>query len=699
MIGREDEVREYRGRVTLFSAIVILAVLIIGSRLFYLQVLKGDDLRKFSEANRLKKEKLFPTRGIIFDRHGKVIVDNRAAFDVVLLSQYYTFKKKMDIRLAKALGVTTEELEKRLSKVSRVPSFYPVLLKADVEKDTIAAIETDAEGFPGIDIEATVQRRYPYGDFGAQLLGYIGEVTPNDVKNDPKKELQPGDYIGKMGIERNYDQYLRGANGVGYVEVDAMGRRRKTEGNEKLLGYVSQQEPVPGHNLYLTLDADLEMVAGNAMKSRGFNGAVVALDPRNGEILALVNRPSYEPGLISGREINPKTWAELSTNKDRPLRNRAIQDHYPPGSTFKLFLAIAGLAEGKITPHSGVNCHGSMQFGSRKFNCWKTHGAVDLLRSIRESCDVFYYNLSNNLGVDTIAKYARMFGFGEKTGIKISGEARGLIPDSEWKKKTYHDVWHPGETLSVSIGQGYVEVTPMQLVTAYAAIANGGFVYRPFLVRKIEGRSGELIKEFQPELVRKIEIPSEVFDTVKEGLFQVVNAQHGTAYLAGRSKTVPISGKTGTAQVRAFANIMSQKCETMPRDYRHHGWFVGFAPKENPQIAVVTIAEHSCHGTAAAPIVREVIEAYMTKQAALAGTPLPSEPGKLEANAAKPGTVQIVEPAPAVSPKTSVAKNASKPNKRPAATEEAPLPAAQEEPETLPAPPEDVKGDVGGTGD
>ncbi len=672
MIGREDEIREYRRRANLFMALVFLACSAVGARLFYLQILKGDDLRKFSEANRLKKERLFSTRGILYDRHGKVIVDNRAAFDVVLLSQYYNFNQDNNQRLAKALNITMPELGKKLAKINRNPSFYPILLKSDVDKDVLAAIEMDAKGFPGVDIEATIQRRYPYGDLGAQLLGYTGEVTPNDIRNDSKKELQMGDYIGKMGIERTFDAHLRGQNGIGYVEVDAMGRRRKAEGNERLLGYISQKEPMQGSNIYLTIDVDLQVAAGNAMRAKGFEGSMVALDPRSGEILALVNFPSYEPGSISGREVNQKVWADLSMSKTRPLRNRSIQDHYPPGSTFKLFMAIAGLAEKAVTPQHTINCNGSLHFGNRKFNCWKRHGTVDFIKSIRESCDVYYYLLGNTLGIDRIAKYARMFGLGAATGLKIGSESRGLIPDTEWKKKTYKDIWHPGETLSVAIGQGYVEVTPLQMVAAYAAISNNGFLYRPFVIRRMENRDGETVKEFQPELVRKIDLPQDVFDNVKEGLFEVANSPGGTAIVSGHSKITSISGKTGTAQVRAFTDIMSQKCENMPYENRHHGWFVGYAPRENPQIAVVALAEHACHGTAGAPLVREVIESYLTKQAALAGDPLPAD--VLHSKMAKTGRI------------------AAATEETPKKTKKVAEPLEQESEEALPAPPVELPG-------
>lgn len=621
MIGRENEIRNYRDRVGAFTVLMIVAMCVLIARLFFLQILKGDDLRKFSESNRLKKERLSPTRGVIYDRQGRVIVDNRAAFDVILLSQYYPFTPEVDARLAKAVQMEPKELEKRLSKARKSKTFHPVLLKADVSKDVVAAITMDAEGFPGIDVEATVQRRYPYGEMAAQLLGYIGEVDTSDLKADPKMEL--GDTIGKMGLERTYDAILRGRNGIGYVEVDARGRRRLTTEGQRLLGYVNREDPHPGDDLHLTLDIDLETAASHAMESRGFSGSVVALDPRSGEVLALVNSPAYHPGKISGREIDAEMWRALSQSENRPLRNRAIQDHYPPGSTFKLFIALAAMKEGIVNKNMTVNCKGGMKFGTRRFNCWKTHGTIDFVGAIRESCDVFFYQLGIQLGIDKIAYYARLFGFGARTGFSLSGEQRGHIPDSEWKQKRFNEAWQPGETLSVSIGQGFVDVTPIQMVNAYAAIGNEGFLYKPYLIRRIERNDGQLVKEFKPELIRKIDMDASVFGPVKEGLFEVVNSMRGTGVRSKSVKTA-LSGKTGTAQVRAFTNIMSTKCETMPYKDRHHGLFVGYAPKDNPEIAVVAIAEHSCHGSLAGPVVKEVVEAYFDKQASLMAGPTPT---------------------------------------------------------------------------
>ncbi len=613
MIGREDEIREYRDRIPIFFAMTVVGFAVLALRLGYLQILRGDELRKYSDSNRLKKEKLFPLRGNIYDRESKIIVDNRASFDVVLFPQYYKFNASTNARLAKALSMDASELDRRLTKASRAKTFRPVLLKSNVGKDVIAAIEMNSSLFAGVDIEANIARRYPFRNMAAQLLGYVGEVENRDIQSDALKQLQLGDNIGKMGIERTYDSFLRGVNGTGYVEVDAMGRRKKTEGARKLFGFVAQTEPVPGDNLFLTLDLDLETAAADAMQKREFQGSVVALDPRNGEIIALVNYPSYDPGAISGREVDAKFWSVLREDKGRPLRNRSIQDHYPPGSTFKVFMALAGLAEGVVKTSSTVNCNGVMPYGNRPVHCWKKHGLVDFTRAIRESCDIFFYKLGDQLGIDSIAKYSRLFGLGEKTGIRISNEQKGLIPDSQWKLKVFGEKWQPGETLSVVIGQGYVAVTPIQLVTAVAAVANGGFVFRPFLVKRIEARGGEKLKEYQPELIRKVDIDPQVIEAVKEGLFQVTNTPTGTAFLSGRSQKIVISGKTGTAQVRRFSEIMKVKCEKLPVKDRHHAWFVGYAPRENPELAVVAIAEHACHGYSAAQVVREVIEAYADK--------------------------------------------------------------------------------------
>jgi penicillin-binding protein 2 len=371
--------------------------------------------------------------------------------------------------------------------------------------------------------------------------------------------------------------------------------------------------------MYLTIDLDLETVAANSMKTRKFSGSVVALDPRSGEILALLNYPSYDPEIISGREVNRKVWDELRSNKDHPLINRAIQEHYPPGSTFKLFLAVAGLAEGAVNLKSTVSCAGSIFYGNRRWNCWKKHGVVDFTRAIKESCDVFFYKLGIQLGIDVIAKYARFFGLGSKTEVMLSNEQTGLIPDSQWKLARFQEPWYPGETPSVAIGQGFVSVTPLQLALAYGAIGNGGFVYRPFILKKIESRNGEMIKEKQPELVRKVEIPFEILEAVKEGLYRVVNESGGTGFLH-KSKKVIISGKTGTSQVRAFSDISKIKhCDDLERDHKHHGWFVGYAPRENPEIVVAVVAEHACHGSSAAPVVRDVNEQYFSNRPVPAG--------------------------------------------------------------------------------
>lgn len=615
MIGREDEIRSYRARARRFSFVVLGALGLIVFWLGYLQVIRGDELRKYSEANRLKKEKLRPFRGMIFDREGKVVVDNRASFDVVVFSQYYPFTTSSNERLASVLNMPLPELTRRLAKARKMPRFISYLLRSDVSKETIAAIEMDSLGFPGVDIEATVRRKYPYGGLSGQLLGYIGEVSERDLKRDKTKQLKRRDTIGKFGLERQYDSLLRGVNGLGYVEVDAMGRRREWEKGERMLGFVMKTDPISGNALQLTLDIDLEMVADQALKDRDVNGSVVAIDPRNGEILVMLNNPTYDPDSLSGREVSSKVWKALSENPFRPLRNRAIQDHYPPGSTFKMIVALAGLSEGVINKHRSTKCHGSFRFGRRSFGCWKTHGEKAMISAIRESCDVYFYKLGLALGIDNIAKYARLFGLGSKTGVRLSGEQPGIVPDTEWKKKNLGEAWYPGETLSVAIGQGYVMSTPIQMAVAFATFANGGFFYRPYLVQKIEGLDGRVMKQNSPELIRKIDLNPKHFETVKEGLYQVVNHKKGTARFA-RSKIVDISGKTGTSQVRRFKNIKDTKCRDRDLLERHHGWFVGYAPRKNPEIVVAVIGEHACSGSSMSPVVKKVIEAYFLKKQA-----------------------------------------------------------------------------------
>ena len=625
MIGREDEVKQYRTRIWVFQLPMVLGFIILVGRLFYLQIVRGEELRSFSEANRLKKEKVIAARGRIYDRNGKVIIDNRAAFDVVLVSQYYSYEESENRRLASALQLNFDDFEKRLSKINRGPSYAPGLLKADISKDLIASIETEPNGFLGIDIENNVQRKYHYGEVSAQLFGYVSEVGKKDIKAYPR--LQLGDTIGRSGLERLFDSDLRGEDGIGYVEVDARGRRRLSEKSDKVLGYFSQTEPHPGNSLYLTIDIDLSAKANQSMKEHEFNGTVVALDPRSGEILAMVNQPSYDPGEISGREVDPVLWARVQKNKDRPMRNRAIQDIYMPGSTFKTIVGVAALAEGVAKKGTGMDCHGFIKSGSHRLNCWKTHGWTDFVKAIRESCNVYFSQLGAQLGIDLIAKYSRLFGLGNPTGVLPTGEQKGLIPDTEWKQKTLKQEWLPGETLSAAIGQGFVNITPIQLVNAYATIATEGTRYKPFLIRRVERPNGDLVREYKPEKQAQISLAPEVWKAVKEGLFQVVNQPGGTAVVSGRSKKVIISGKTGTAQVRGFSDISKVKnCMALPVNQRHHGWFVGYAPRENPEIAVVALAEHSCHGSSAAPIVRDVIEAYFDKLNLEKGIPVPEEP-------------------------------------------------------------------------
>jgi len=610
MIGREEEIRDYRPRVAKFAALGLLLFLGLGVRLIYLQWLRGDELFRFSERNHLKMEVRFAPRGQIRDRHGRVIVDNRAAFDVELLPQFYDSNPADDGKLARILKLDAKAWKNRMSFAGKQSPFLPLLLAADVTPDMIAALETDWVGFPGVQIHPSAHRRYAFQEISAQLLGYVSEATAEELKSGGSLGLQPGDALGKMGLERQYDTELRGEDGNGYIEVDARGRRTDSEENlEEGIGYLPGKVPVAGNDLTLTLDIELEAVASHALTSRRAEGAVVALDPKSGEVLALVSTPSFSPEVLSGKRVASDVWSALVQDANHPLRNRAIQDVFPPGSTFKPFLALAALSEGTIAAETTSFCSGGLHFGHRNYHCWKNHGKVDMARAIEVSCDVYFYQLGMQLGVDTIAKYAKLFGLGDRSGIDLPMEQRGLIPSSQWKKKTFREAWQPGETLSVSIGQGFVAVTPLQMAAAYAAIGNGGYLYRPHLLKAMRNPKGLLLRQNVPELVRHLEISAQALQVVRNGLERVVNEPGGSGYRGVRSGKVRIAGKTGTAQVRQFADMSKVDCSRLPKPFRHHGWFVGYAPAENPEIAVAVIVEHGCHG-AANPIAKEVIESY-----------------------------------------------------------------------------------------
>ncbi|MFC2074888.1 penicillin-binding protein 2 [Bdellovibrionota bacterium] len=622
ILGQQQEMRHFQNRFFIVFVILCCIFAFVIGRLWFLQVMQGVRFYSFSQQNFLKQEKIQAPRGMIYDRNGLTLVDNYPSFDVVITPQFLP-RDQVDQTiqlLGRLIGLTPDEIRIKLTKAKRAPRFQPVVIKTDINKDEVGLVESHSLDLPGVDIQQIIKRTYLFKEVGASLFGYIGEINQKELdrfnKNTPVPYL-PGDFVGKAGIEVQFEKILRGIDGATYSEVDAFGRR-KLPGEESLVGATIEKPANPGDNLVLTIDQDLQNTAYEAFGEK--IGALVALDPNNGEVLAMVSRPSFDSTEFS-RGIDPEDWKNLIADPYDPLRNKAIQNHYPPGSTYKTFTLLSGLQSGAITLGTKFKCSGSMVYGRRRYHCWKKegHGIVGVNKSIAESCDVFYYRTGIATGVDGMAEYATAFGLGQETGIELPGEETGLIPTKAWKERRFGKPWIPGETLSQAIGQGFVLVTPLQLALSYSAIANNGTLYKPQIIKRVESPEGDILSETKPDIIKKLEIPDPYLKATQEALFSAVNQPRGTGYWTVRSPKIKIAGKTGTVQViRLGATDVYKKCEEMEFRFRHHGWFVGYAPADNPQIVVAALAEHSCHGSSGAgPIVKQVILKYLEDKAEL----------------------------------------------------------------------------------
>lgn len=595
---------EYRERFTFFFWVILVAVCLLVLRLWYLQIIKGEDLLKRSENNRIRIREVKAMRGIVLDSRGVVLVENRPSYDVVIFPE--------DVKDLRGLVERLEALYEKAGLTfpmdyetileNRRP-FTPLRVDRNVSREKLALVETHSLELPGVGIEVMPVREYYYGESMAHVIGYIGEVSREELERDRSSGYKSGDFIGKFGLEKALDRYIRGKPGGEQVEVNVVGRKVKT------LGRV---EPAQGYRVMLTIDSQVQKAAWSAME--GMAGAVVALDPRDGSVLALVSRPGFDPNLFN-RGVSADVWEKISSNPLHPMENRAIAGQYPPGSTYKLIVAAAALEEGIITPETAFNCPGSFEMGNRTFRCWRKqgHGRVSLHRAIVESCDVYFYNVGKLLGVDRLAEYAQAFGLGARTGVAMAGERRGLIPTKDWKLARFGVAWQPGETISIAIGQGYNTATPLQLANAYAAVANNGEFFTPRIVQRIETDDGEIVEEFRPEKKAVLPVSRENLQLLKKALWGVVNEPGGTgaqARVAGRD----VCGKTGTAQVIGMAE--GDDGSAYPYEYRDHALFASFAPRDNPEIVVVVVAEHSGHGgSAAAPVAKKVMEAYFAGKA------------------------------------------------------------------------------------
>ncbi|MCU0244946.1 MAG: penicillin-binding protein 2 [Bryobacter sp.] len=584
------------GKIAGFQYIAVGVFVFLLSGFWTLQVQDAETWSEMAEKNRIKALPLIAPRGKILDRDGRVIVDNHSNFSLLLSRE--NLKEEHIKWIAEGLNLDEEELRARIQRYKSQPRYVPVIIKEELTPGEISFVEShrDPELFPEMELIVTERRLYAKDGLAAQTIGYVGEISEPELNQAEYAKYQQGDIIGKTGIERQYNEHLMGVDGQRRVMVDNRGRERRV---------LSMKPAVPGKNLQLTIDLDVQVVAELALEGR--RGAVVALDPRTGEVLAMVSRPSFDPNKFATR-IRSKDWRELLDNPENPLLNRAIQAQLAPGSTFKPIMALAGLSEGVIDELTSFGCGGGASFYGRYFKCHRSagHGRVALNGAIAQSCDVFFYNVGNQLGIDRIAKYATMTGLGQKTGIDLPSEAEGTVPSSEWKMRLFRQKWYAGETISVAIGQGALTVTPLQLAHAIGGITVGGVWHRPHLV-----------KDAAPaEAARRADLNMQYVADVINGMYSVVN-EGGTAGRA-RLQGIELCGKTGTAQLASNEFLKNTEAGRALKDT---AWFVGFAPKLAPEIVVVAMWEAGEHGNLAAPIVRDVVKAYFDKKGRTRGTP------------------------------------------------------------------------------
>ncbi|HJQ35789.1 MAG TPA: penicillin-binding protein 2, partial [Thermoanaerobaculia bacterium] len=545
------------------------------------------------------------------DRVGKILADNRPAYSLQidrvvmkpLIKADPNHKARLLEFLSTVLALPPQELAARWDKTSAaVVHSQPFVLAEELSMAQVATMQSQSIAFPEVNVVPLQRRNYSYGPMAAHVLGFIGEVSEKELAQN--QDLKQGDLIGKRGVELMYDQYLRGKNGAEYWEYDADGRR--------LSEYVpARKVPVPGDNIYLTIDFELQRRAEQYFAENEMVGSAVALDPRTGEVLAMVSSPAYNPNVYSKR-FTPDVYKTITSNPFKIELNRAIQGLYSPGSVFKVVMAMAGMSEGVIGPGTVFNCGGSGVFRGRRFRCWKRegHGAVNVEEAMKKSCDIFFYNTGDRLGVDKIHDYANKLTFGEISHIDLDGERAGLVPSTKWANEKQHRKWYPSETISVSIGQGPLIVTPLQVANMIAAVANGGKVFQPHVVRYVDRvQKDGSYKRFRvpSRVIHQVALAPNALKAVKDGLWQVVNEEGGTGGNA-RVEGLDISGKTGTVQVIAQHGWV--KAEGLPFKYRDHAWFASFAPLNNPQMVVVVFIEHGGHGgTDAAPLAKLLYEA------------------------------------------------------------------------------------------
>ena len=585
-------------KLTVVQYGILLMMLALVAGLWRLQVLGAENFRQLAEANRIRKVPVMAGRGKLFDRDNRLIVDNYPSVSCFLVrEQNHNVDADLPL-IAHGLNLDLEQLTATLRRFRSAPGYQPIPIKSDISADEQAFIESHRNELPELETIDEERRLYPRDGFAAHLIGYVGEVSEEDLNQSRYAAYEPGDVVGKAGVEATYDEVLRGQNGSRDVIVDSHGRE---------VGYLRTQHATPGQDLKLTIDIDLQRTAELALGSA--NGAVVAMDPRNGEILALVSHPSYDPNAFAVR-INRTDWNQLITNPNHPLMNKAIQDQLAPGSTFKIIMSAAGLQEG-VAQDMHVNCVGGGTFYGRFFHCDRHHGVLNISQAIPLSCDTFFYTLAQKLGIDTIAKYATAFGLGQKTGIDLPNEMAGVMPSTQWEMKNFHQRYYPGNTISVGIGQGETQVTPLQLARALGGIASDGHFVRPHVVDPI---ANKLPSEFQQAIKDSFPGSGDVNFPLNPDTWAIITDGMAAATTTGTAAAshlegIDFAGKTGTAQVVGGGDTHTKGGSKTP-----NSWFVGMVPRRNPEIVIAVLQEHGDWGSLSAHIAAQVITTYVNKK-------------------------------------------------------------------------------------
>jgi penicillin-binding protein 2 len=648
LINPEVEFLRYRRRMEIAGGFAVLLFLVLFARFVWLQVIQYDHYHALAENNRISLVPAPPSRGVIYDRQGEVLAQNFSAYTLEITPDKAGRLEQTIDQLSQVVSIDAGDRKRFKRLLAESKNFESIPIRNRLTEEEVARFTVNRYRFPGVEVKARLFRQYPYGEIFSHVVGYIGRIGQHDLdrleETEQAANYRGTDHIGKLGIEASYEPWLHGNTGIEKVETDSGGRAVRV---------LSRTAPVAGHNLYLHLDARLQQVAEKVFGD--YRGALVALDPRNGGVLALVSKPGFDPNLfVDG--IDYPTWRELSDSPDRPLINRALRGIYPPGSTIKPFMALAGLETGVRKPGDTISDPGyyTLHGSSHRYRDWKKdgHGMVDLKRSIVISCDTYYYGLAQQMGIERMSGFLAQFGFGRKSGVDLDGELAGLMPTPEWKQKRFKQPWWPGETVIAGIGQGYVLATPMQLAVATMAIANNGVVYKPQLIRAWRDSASGQVSYAAPRPLEKIAMKPEHLRLVREAMVEVT-LPGGTASLAGANTPYQFAGKTGTAQVVGIRQGEKYDASRVAARNRDHALFIAFAPADDPKIVVAVMVENGGHGgSTAAPVARKVIDYWLLGKLPTVYAPVEPEAAAPEEEEAEDASLadETVPPAPEGAP-------------------------------------------------